>query len=625
MCGIAAVYARDLSVRADILERMNAVQRHRGPDGHSVWVSARRNVGLGHTRLAIIGIENGQQPIRNEDGSIFIVVNGEFYGYEAIRRDLEARGHRFQTDSDSEIAVHLYEEYGLEFVNELRGEFALILWDERRQVLHAVRDRFGIKPLFHTRLNGQFLFASEIKALLQAGKQAQWDHESFWNGIHFSILPDRTWFEDIKQVPAGHLLSLSAAGMSLVRYWDLCYPRERAEYARDENDFLEEFDATLHDSVRVRTRADVVVGAQLSGGVDSTTIVATASRYTAALQTFTVRFPGSVYDEWDTVAKTSQALNVQSAAVMFQDSDLFEFLKPAGFHAEWIPENSHGIARFILSKAIHDGGLKVVLAGEGGDELFGGYGHFQKDLTHTLSMPSGSGQAKAVPAGSAGGEHNPLSNWLARTGYVPAWMAQRHYEITQWVLPLLADDYVAQVRGRDPLEGFLEHGVTERLRELAPFHQSLYVFNKTRLPNYILIGERLDMAHAVEVRLPYLDHHLFECVSRMPLELYRRHGQEKYVLRRALRRLMSTEHIGTKRPFLAPPRMQPGGGEAYRYFLEQMIASETMKEQPFFSQRKLQEALRNMRSWLPKDSESAEAIWQIVIGVWLIHAQFVAR
>lgn len=625
MCGIAAAYASDRSVSADILERMNAVQRHRGPDGHSLWVSDRRNVGLGHTRLAIIGLDNGQQPICNEDQSIFVVVNGEFYGYEAIRRELVARGHCFRTESDSEIAVHLYEEHGLQFVDQLRGEFAFILWDERRQLLHAVRDRFGIKPLFHTEQNGTILFASEIKALLQAGKPAEWDHESFWNYIHFSILPERTWFKDIKQVAPGHVLTLSAAGMSTAPYWDLSYPHAPSDYAQDECRFFEEFDATLDDSVKVRTRADVPVGAQLSGGADSTTVAATASRYNASLQTFTVRFPDGAYDEWPVVAKTLEELDVENLAVMYRDSDLFEFLKPAGFHAEWIQENSHGIARFLLSKAIRDEGLKVVLAGEGGDELFCGYAHFHRDLVNTVAMQSGSQPSVPDPAQRSGSEHNPFRHWQACLGYVPTWMTQRYYQITQWVLPLLADDFVAPLRARDPYEGFFENGMVERLEKLSPFHQSLYAFIKTRLPNYILIGERLDMAHGVEVRLPYLDHLLFDCVNRMPLALYRKNGQEKYPLRRALRRIMRTDHIGAKQHFLAPPRMKHGVGRSYRYFLERLVSSAAMKEQPFFNQRKLQKALCNMQNWLPQDSESAEAIWQIVIGVWLMQAQFVGR
>jgi len=180
------------------------------------------------------------------------------------------------------------------------------------------------------------------------------------------------------------------------------------------------------------------------------------------------------------------------------------------------------------------------------------------------------------------------------------------------MMSLLADDFLVEYRDCDPFEEFLESGLAERIRPLAPFHQSLYVFNKTRLPNYILVGERLDMAHSVEVRLPYLDHHLFECASRMPLQLYRRNGQEKYVLRQLLGRMMSTGHMGAKRPFLAPPRMKQGGGHSYRYFLDQIVASRTMTDQPFFSQRKLRSALRNMKSWLPQDSESAEAIWQML-------------
>jgi len=617
MCGIAAVYCNEASVATDTLARMNAAQRHRGPDGSSHWVAAKRNVGLGHTRLAVVGVANGRQPISNEDDSVFVVVNGEFYDYEAIRRELVAAGHHFRTESDSEIAVHLYEEHGIGFLQRLRGEFALLLWDERKQVLHAVRDRFGIKPLFHTRSGAQLLFASEVKALLRAGCTARWDRESFWNYLYFSILPDRSWFEGISQVPPGHVLTVSADGISVRQYWDLQYPQDAGDYAANEDALACEFEQVFHESVRLRTRADVTVGAQLSGGTDSTAIVAAASRYARELQTFTVRFADSQYDEWQTVLQTSRELGLQAAAVEYTDAAFFELLKPAGFHAEWIQENAHGIARFLLSKAIHDQGLKVVLAGEGGDELFGGYGHFQRDLAHTL-------EGGSRPPGRIGTD-NPFRAWLTRVGYVPAWIKQRYYEITQWVLPLLSDEFAAEIHARDPFESLLEHGMAERLQSLTPFHQSLYVFNKTRLPNYILAAERLDMAHAVEVRLPYLDHHLFDCVRRMPLETYRRGGQEKYLLRWALRRMMRTEHIGAKRPFLAPPRLQGGGGAAYRYFLEQVLASQSMVDQPFFDTRKLEETLRSGGARLPRDRESAEAVWQIVIGVWLIQAQFVAR
>lgn len=620
MCGIAAIYADDHSVEAATLRRMNAIQRHRGPDGAALWLSANGNVGLGHTRLAIVGLENGEQPLSNEDGSIHVVVNGEFYDHATTRNELIARGHRFGSDSDSEIALHLYEEYGIGFAQRLRGEFALILWDERRQALHAVRDRFGIKPLFYTRCGRRLLFASEIKALLRAGKDARWDYESFWSYIHFSVLPDRTWFDAIRQVPPGHILSLAeGGGLSMSRYWDISYPREAPDPAFNEQEFLDEFAATFHDCVRLRMQADVAVGAQLSGGADSTAVVAAASRCTDALQTFTVRFPGTLYDEGATVAQTVAELDVRNSSVVYRDTDLFELLHQAGFHAEWIQENSHGIARFILGRAIHDSGLKVVLAGEGGDELFGGYAHFHQDLAHTLSIQAGTAHTDSP----ARGERHPFSSWQASVGHVPTWMKHRYHEMTQWILPLLSQDFTMAMRERDPCAEFLERGVAQHLRELTPFHQSLYTFNKTRLPNYILAAERLDMAHAVEVRLPYLDHRLFECVNRMPLWLYCKNGKEKYVLRQALQRMMRTVHLGAKQPFLAPPRMQREAAQSYRYFLEQIVASDVMADQPFFSRRKLQDALRDVRRWLPGRGESAEAIWQIVIGVWLIQAQFV--
>src|SRR5262252_1494012 len=225
MCGIVAMFSPEEPVAAATLERALATLEHRGPDGRRHWIAPDGLVGLGHARLSIIDLEGGAQPLENEDGRIRVIVNGELYGFERIREDLEARGHRFRTGSDSEIVIHLYEEYGAQCVQHLRGEFAFVLWDDRNQRLLCARDRFGIKPLFYAVHRGALYLASEVKALLAAGVPARWDGEAFFQAVVMGGLEqDRTLFAGVRQVPPGHYLLASRARRQIVRYWDFDYP-----------------------------------------------------------------------------------------------------------------------------------------------------------------------------------------------------------------------------------------------------------------------------------------------------------------------------------------------------------------------------------------------------------------
>ena len=229
MCGIVGIVSRERPIDPEVLARATRTLHHRGPDGQRQWVSGSGRIGLGHARLAIIDLETGAQPLHNEDEQVHVVVNGEFYDFERIRTDLEARGHRFCTRSDSEIVLHLYEEYGAHCVHHLRGEFAFLLWDERRQQLLAARDRFGIKPLLYAEIDGALVFASEAKALFAAGLQALWDETTFAQmSAAVSHSPERTLFGGVAQVPPGHTLLVRGRDRRLVRYWDFDYPGGRA-------------------------------------------------------------------------------------------------------------------------------------------------------------------------------------------------------------------------------------------------------------------------------------------------------------------------------------------------------------------------------------------------------------
>ena len=224
MCGITAFFSSSKRGSAETLKRATKSIHHRGPDSQAVWLSSNHRVGLGHARLSIIDLATGDQPIANEDQRIHIVVNGEFYDFEPQRRELEHRGHQFRTRSDSEIALHLYEEFGTHCVQQLRGEFAFVLWDEANQTLFAARDRFGIKPLYYAVHDGTLHLASEVKALFAAGVPARWDHEYFYQHATGPSMSDRTLFEGVHQLPPGHYLMATSGGIRIVRYWELSYP-----------------------------------------------------------------------------------------------------------------------------------------------------------------------------------------------------------------------------------------------------------------------------------------------------------------------------------------------------------------------------------------------------------------
>ena len=279
----------------ETLERGLATLHHRGPDGQRTWLAPDRSVGLGHARLSIIDLRTGDQPIANEDESAWIVANGEFYDYERVQRELEHDGHRLRTRSDSEIAVHLYEDYGTQFVHRLRGEYAFVIWDGRARKLIAVRDRFGVKPLFYAVHKGALYLASEMKALFAAGVPAEWDPES----VHFSIgfsPPGHTAFKGIKSVPPGYYLTADASGVSLTQYWDIEYPVASDDRKiLSDAEYIEGFRAVFDDAVRIRLRADVPVGCYLSGGIDSCAVLGLASlHHDGPVRAYTLTFDGVV-------------------------------------------------------------------------------------------------------------------------------------------------------------------------------------------------------------------------------------------------------------------------------------------------------------------------------------------
>ena len=603
MCGIVAVFSRRGPVSAVSLERATQSLYHRGPDGQKQWISADGKVGLGHARLSIIDLSTGEQPIASEDERTRIVVNGEFYGFETIQRDLEARGHHLRTRSDSEIALHLYEDFGPQCLHHLRGEFALVLWDQTRRHLFAARDRFGIKPLFYAWHQEQLYFASEVKALFAAGVPARWDDESVYNSVVMAGHQMRTLYDGVFQVPPGHYLIATDKHVQLTKYWDFNYPlKEETLAKRTDEDYAAEFRHELEESVRIRLRADVPVGVYLSGGLDSCAVLGLAARHhSEPIRAFTLTFEEAAYDEGPIAREMAALAAAEFNPIPIGQNTLADNFADAIAQSETLCVNAHGVAKYLLSKAVRDAGYKVVITGEGSDEILGGYPHFRRDML--LYNREGQDEAAVKELLEQLNDSNPVSRGLLLPdgeigpmdavkrilGFAPSWIetfSSRQVKLR----PLLSADFQQKF---GPMEGaygiFDDTDVRGQLTGRDPLHQSLYLWSKTAMATYILtmLGDRMEMAHSIEGRVPFLDHKVVETVARLPVNQKIRGMTEKYVLREAVRDVITdTVYRRQKHPFLSPPAtLNPDA--RFSTYVQDTLRGPVLRSIPYFDQKKV--------------------------------------
>jgi len=596
MCGIVAILSQGGPVSKAALERSLNTLQHRGPDGQKTWVAPDGSVGLGHARLSIIDLATGDQPIANEDGSMWIVANGEFYDYERVQQQLERDGHRLRTRSDSEIGLHLYEDLGTNSVHRLRGEYAFAIWDGRSRKLFAVRDRFGVKPLFYAQHNGAFYLASEMKALFAAGVPAEWDPEY----VHFSLVfspPGKTPFKGVHAVPPGYFLTADANGVSLAQYWDVEYPVvDDGGAVLSDAEYIEQFRAVLDDAVRVRLRADVPVACYLSGGIDSCAVLGLAARHRAdPIRAFTLRFEHEDYDEGKIAEEMARKAGADWTPIPITQASLADNFADAIYHAEQPCINAHFVAKYLLSRAVRDAGFKVVLTGEGSDEILGGYAHFREDMirydkagqdpAEVERLVAQLSEANKVSQGILmSGDHSGGSPMMDRLlGFMPS-MYRPFLSRQKRLAPLYNADYFAPFAQLDSASLLLNSlDVRRRLTGRAPVHQSLYLWSKTALPSYILVllGDRMEMAHSIEGRVPFLDHEVGEFLFKTPVNMKIRGLTEKYILREATRDVLTDQvYRRQKHPFLSPPDVADAPSRM-KELVGDTLRSESMAALPF--------------------------------------------
>jgi asparagine synthase (glutamine-hydrolysing) len=517
---------------------MRDAMRHRGPDDVGQFVEGP--VGLGFRRLSIIDLVTGNQPIRNEDGSVVLVFNGEIYNYRALREELRQAGHQFATETDSEVIVHAYEQYGESFVERLNGMFGIAIWDRVRKKLILARDRTGEKPLYYRQAGRNFYFASEMKSFLKVpGLRIALREDVLPAYLCFGNVDGRdTLIKDTYEVLPGHIVVVDDDGVSMRQYWDVRY---LADSSRSEESFAKDLKDLLEESVSMRLMSDVPLGAFLSGGIDSSLIVALMARVMdEPVKTFCVGFDIPNYSELEYSRRTARLLKTDHHELSIGSGDFFGALRRSIYfqdepivHPAAIPLN------FLATFAKHEG-VTVLLSGEGGDELFAGYGSYAsllRDLRRRAALPNVVWRlgSRIAPYRKLRKYRNIFERYSQPVGNL---LLSGHSALS-------LRDLTALTRRRDYSLGyFLEAVSNERY---SPLQRILYAHLKTRLVSLLMKQDKMTMAASLEVRVPFLDHRIIELAATMGDNLKIRGGEGKYILKKVARSLLPPDVVNRRK------------------------------------------------------------------------------
>lgn len=593
MCGIAGMLSLEgLPVRIEELVSMCQVLVHRGPDDEGFYLGT--GVGLGMRRLSIIDRKTGGQPVRNEEGTVWAVFNGEIYNFRELRRDLESRGHRFLTAGDSETIVHLYEEYGPSCVERLRGMFAFAVWDERRRQLLVVRDRLGIKPLYYGRVRDRLVFASELKALLQVPGVDRRIRPSAVDHL-FTFLttpPEESIVEGIAKLPPGHLLMASPGHpVKVERYWEVEF---QPDEGRDEVFFEGRLRELLEESVRLHMESDVPVGAFLSGGIDSSAVVATMAQVTGRPPvTFSIGFKEAAYSELEHARLMAGVLGSEHHELVVEP-DVLKVLDDLVWYLDEPFGDASAIPTYMVSRLAAEH-VTVVLSGDGGDELFGGYEKYMVEGRERRwdgmlqpFRPVLAALARAVPPGVRG--HNRLRHFslAGESRYLDAGTLLRWEDRRRLLQPEFRER-LGRARPAAPKHRHRSRSGDGWLSELQ------YLDLKSYLPLDILTKvDRMSMAHSLEARVPLLDHVLVEFAATIPPRLLIRDGVTKYLFKRALRGLVPETLLKRPKQGFAIPLGHWFQGD-WSEFVPDLLLSQRSRERGILNPGFLEELVERHR------------------------------
>jgi len=629
MCGIAGTFnlTRSQPPAESNIRRMLALLRHRGPDQFGIYFDG--HAALGSARLSIIDLESGQQPIANEDESLWIVFNGELFNDAELREELIARGHRFRTKTDTEVLLHLFEEFGPGALHRLNGDFAFAIWNAVDRTFFLARDRAGVRPLFYTIASGRLIFASEIKAILShpdvaAAIDTRALHEVF---TFWSTLGARTVFQNVRQLPPGHWLAGGSGRFEIHRYWQLEFPHGRD--TRDEGRLAADLEALLEGATRRRLRADVPVGAYLSGGLDSSVIAALARRHVSKLKTFSISFSDREFDESGFQIEVARGLGTDHEVIHATPARIMDVLPGVVWHTETPILRAAPAPMLLLAQLARKHHCKVVLTGEGADEFFGGYDVFKEAkirawwarqpfsarrprLLRRLypDIAALGGTPDAFLAAFFGENLTSVSD----ADYSHAIRWRNNHRVTRFIKET-QEETSTSPESLDLPSSFSRWDIVERAQ---------YLESTIFLPQYLLSsqGDRMAMAHGVEGRFPFLDPAVIDFATRLPPRLKLRVLQEKYLLRKAaLKSLPPAIANRPKRPYRAPIDPAHFTSSAPDYARE-LLSEPGLRRADLFKPAPVAQLLNKMARGIRIGETDAMAAVGI-LSAQLLHFQFI--
>jgi asparagine synthase (glutamine-hydrolysing) len=636
MCGFAGIFNLDghsaVSPPVALLRDMGQKIIHRGPDDEGIY--SEQAFGCVHRRLSIIDLVAGQQPMISQDGNLVLVFNGEIFNFIELRQQLIANGCKFVTHSDTEVILHLYQQHGLDFVSHLNGQFAIALWDKHLQQLLLVRDRVGICPLFYTVDQGRFIFGSEVKALkpalsngLSLSPQVLDQIFTFWAPVS-----PNTIFENVFEVPPGHMMVVGRNSTRKIQYWDWDYNEEFSGVSEEQ--LIGELHDLLVDATKIRLRSDVPVGAYLSGGLDSSSIVALIHKYgNVPLRTFSLNFDQGNFDEAQFQQALTAKLATEHSNILVRADDIASSFKETIYHTEAPILRTAPVPMGLLSGLVRENNFKVVLTGEGADEVLGGYDIFKeakvrrfwarnpdsqwrplllKRLYPYLNLPGGNnniylksffGQALDTPD-------------LLYFSHIPRWTT------TAKAKRFFSDDLNAHLQGR-AMEVLLE-SLPAKIGAYHAFNRAQYIESKTLMSGYLLNsqGDRMLMKNSVEGRFPFLDHRLIEFANKLHPKTKMKAMNEKYVLKKAMSSYLPNEIIGrSKQPYRAPD-VNAGSnilaGEEFQYYLSDSM----LQQSGLFSSSRVAMLLKKAAKGKPLSTSESQALTGI-LSTQIVYDSFV--
>lgn len=630
MCGITGFWNPGRTNERElrhVLDPMLDVLDHRGPDERGSRLFVDQGLAMGHTRLSIIGLSHGHQPIESPQGDYAVTVNGEFYGYKRLRTQLACEALACSGKSDSAIALPLYLKHGLDFVHRLRGEFAIVLYDQREQRLILVRDRFGIKPLYYASGETGIVWGSEVKAILRhPDVKPELCRRAAIHQMMQVMVPGTTAFTDVKALQPGHLLIVQQRNGQLEtttkRWWDLVFP-ESHDPNPDPREYVQGVQDRLIDAVATRLEADVPVGCYLSGGIDSCSILGLATALQQSpIKAFTIAFDNAQYDESHIAKLMADRTGAEQELLRLTEKELYgPAFERATWHAERTFYNTLAVAKWHMSRRVRACNYKAVITGEGSDELFGGYPFFKRDWL-------GPDDEAGIFAGAILSEQElQHPAWQDLCGFTPSWI-QPWMLTLERVRPLLTAEMQDLLAEYDPvaaIAGAIDPG---QVRGRHRLDISQYTWSKTMLEGQILTwgGDRMDMANSMEARPAFLDHHLAEYAVTIPPEVRIRDGVEKWVLREAMVDVLPRELYERKKfAFMAPPaHTDPVKRDAVQEMIDHWLTPDRMRTVGILDADRLHNFIG--QAWRETDGTLArrnDIIMNHALQLHMLHGQYI--